>query len=657
MLKRVLLCGLAMSALVAADAPDDLAAKFGAMESVMDISLSADGTKVAYLAPMGGKSNALFVVSLATNEPKMVFKADGNPLRLDLCNWVTGDRLVCRVSAAQKGAGKDTRFVNSSRLIAVNGDGTDVRVLSQPLGQNALYFSGYGGGIIDWLPNEPGSVLMTRWYVPEEKIGSLIAKKAEGLGVERIDTLTLKRSIVENARQDGVEYIADQRGVVRIMGTRPRDLNGYSKPTITYFYRPVGGGAWKPLATYNTETTEGFNPYAVDSAKNIVYGLKKLGGRRALYSLSLDDVGSEALLLSNPRVDIDQLVMIGRDHHVVGASYAEDRRTIVYFDKDVLALTSALSRALPGHPTVYVPDVSLDGTKMLVWAGTDTDPGSYYIFDRTAKKLNKIMLSRPELEGVKLAEQKSIEYRVADGTAIPAYLTLPPGSSGKNIPAIVMPHGGPSTRDEWGFDWYSQYYAVRGFAVIQPQYRGSLGYGDSWLNGNAFQSWQQAIGDIDDAGKWMISQGIADPSKLAIVGWSYGGYAALQAAVTAPSLFKAVVAVAPVTDVGELAEQYRYSSRFMLVQNFLFANGNARAGSPAQNVSAVTAPVMLFHGDMDQNVYIEHSRLMAGKLKDGGKNYLYVEYPGLAHSLESSVARSDMLRRSDAFLREQMGIK
>lgn len=657
MLKRVLLCGLAMSALVAADAPDDLAAKFGAMESVMDISLSADGSKVAYLAPMGGKSNALFVVSLATNEPKMVFKADGNPLRLDWCNWVTADRLVCRVSAAQKGAGKDTKFVNSSRLIAVNGDGGDVKVLSQPLGQNALYFSGYGGGIIDWLPGEPGSVLMTRWYVPEEKIGSLITKKAEGLGVERIDTLTLKRSVVENARQDGVEYIADQRGVVRIMGTRPHDLNGYAKPTITYYYRPAGGGAWKPLTTYNTETADGFNPYAVDSAKNIVYGLKKLGGRKALYSLSLDGAGSEALLLSNPRVDIDQLVMIGRDHHVVGASYAEEQRTIVYFDKDVLALTGALSRALPGHPNVYVPDVSLDGTKMLVWAGTDMDPGSYYIFDRTAKKLNKIMLSRPELDGVKLAEQKSVEYRAADGTAIPAYLTLPPGSAGKNIPAIVMPHGGPSARDEWGFDWYSQYYAVRGYAVIQPQYRGSLGYGDSWLNGNAFQSWQQAIGDIADAGKWLIAQGIADPSKLAVVGWSYGGYAALQTAVTTPSLFKAVVAVAPVTDVTELAEQYRYSSQFILVQNFLYANGNARAGSPAQNVSAITAPVMLFHGDMDQNVHIEHSRLMAGKLKGAGKNYLYVEYLGLAHSLESNVARADMLRRSDAFLREQMGVK
>jgi dipeptidyl aminopeptidase/acylaminoacyl peptidase len=159
------------------------------------------------------------------------------------------------------------------------------------------------------------------------------------------------------------------------------------------------------------------------------------------------------------------------------------------------------------------------------------------------------MPERPDLADYKLAPVKAITYKAADGTDIPAYLTLPPGSDGKNIPAIVMPHGGPASRDEWGFDWLSQFFAHQGYAVLQPNFRGSSGYGEAWFQKNGYQSWKTAIGDVNDAGRWLSAQGIAAPGKLAIVGWSYGGYAALQSAVLDPDLFKAIVAVAPVTDL------------------------------------------------------------------------------------------------------------
>src|SRR3546814_16872493 len=115
-----------------------------------------------------------------------------------------------------------------------------------------------------------------------------------------------------------------------------------------------------------------------------------------------------------------------------------------------------------------------------------------------------------------------------------------------------MPHGGPASRDQWGFDWLTQFFVNRGYAVLQPNYRGSTGYGDDWFNDNAWHSWKTAIGDVNDAGRWLVKQGIADPAKLAIVGWSHGGYAALQSNVLDPALFHAVVAVAPVTDLGLL---------------------------------------------------------------------------------------------------------
>jgi dipeptidyl aminopeptidase/acylaminoacyl peptidase len=270
--------------------------------------------------------------------------------------------------------------------------------------------------------------------------------------------------------------------------------------------------------------------------------------------------------------------------------------------------------------------------------------------------MGRLLASRPELDGVKLAQVKPIQYRAADGTMIPGYLTLPPGSDGKGIPAIVMPHGGPAARDEWGFDWLAQFYAHRGYAVLQPNFRGSSGYGSEWFQKNGFQSWRTAIGDVADAGRWLVEQKIADPAKLAVVGWSYGGYAALQSAATSPDLFKAVVAIAPVTDLQQLRTDGMAYMGGSVAKDYIGAGPHLREGSPAQNASAIKAPVLMFHGTLDSNVLIRQSKLMKDKLDGAGRKAELITYPGLEHGLRDSESRADMLRRSDAFLRASMGL-
>ena len=190
-------------------------------------------------------------------------------------------------------------------------------------------------------------------------------------------------------------------------------------------------------------------------------------------------------------------------------------------------------------------------------ASSDTDPGMLYLYTKATRGLAEVLPIRNELVGVAMGKMTPVSFPAADGTMIPGYLTLPPGSDGKGLPAIVMPHGGPGARDEWGFDWLVQFYAARGFAVLQPNYRGSTGYGSAWYQKNGFQSWRIAIGDVNDAGRWLVSQGIAKSDQLGIVGWSYGGYAALQSSVLDPNLFKAIVAIAPVTDLDRLREESR----------------------------------------------------------------------------------------------------
>jgi dipeptidyl aminopeptidase/acylaminoacyl peptidase len=248
-----------------------------------------------------------------------------------------------------------------------------------------------------------------------------------------------------------------------------------------------------------------------------------------------------------------------------------------------------------------------------------------------------------------------VRFEAADGTAIPGYLTLPPGrEEAKGLPSIVMPHGGPASRDVLGFDWLAQFFAQNGFAVLQPNFRGSSGYGADWYQSNGFQSWEVAIGDVNAGAHWLVGEGIADPAKLAIFGWSYGGYAALQANVLEPSLYKAVVAVAPVTDLELMKTLAQRYTTAVIVERFIGSGPHVVAGSPAQQAARIAAPVLMFHGDFDQNVDIKQSRAMASALKGAGKRHELVEYEGLAHNLDDDAARVEMLTRSLDWIRAEI---
>jgi dipeptidyl aminopeptidase/acylaminoacyl peptidase len=316
-----------------------------------------------------------------------------------------------------------------------------------------------------------------------------------------------------------------------------------------------------------------------------------------------------------------------------------------------------MNKALPQSPILRIVDTSTDESRMIIYAGSDSDAGVYYILDRKTHELRTFLVVRSPLEGVKLATMRAVTYPAADGVMVPGYLTLPPGvTDAKGLPAIVLPHGGPNARDEWGFDWLSQFFAARGFAVLQPNFRGSTGYGDAWFMKNGFQSWQVAIGDVLAAGRWLVSQGIADPSKLGIVGWAYGGYAALQSAQVEPTLFKAVVAIAPITDLASYKEQSLHWTNHDLISQIVGEGAQVRDGSPAQHADRIKAPVLLFHGSFDRDVRVEESEEMCSRLQASGGKCELVKFDELDHYLEDSNARTQMLGKSDAFLRAAFGM-
>ncbi|MDG5489599.1 S9 family peptidase [Sphingomonas sp. BGYR3] len=643
-----LACGTAAVAQsVPASSPQTLAEAFGARERILDASLSPSGTRIALVSPGPGQSAVVQVMDLTTKETKPVNYADGKPLSLNSCGWASDTRLVCTLYGV---AESDGPLLGYQRLIAFDADGGNVTSLSA-VERKQRYIQQSDGYVLDWRDGTSNEVLLVRNYVPTRSTLNSIGSMSEGLGVDLLDTATGKVKHIESADPLANRYISDGNGVVRIMGRDTAFRYGYqTRGQTSFVYRTPGQRQWLPLSTYDSTSGTGMWPVAVDGRTNMAYVLEKLDGRDALYRVSLDGSLKKELVLANPKVDISGVIRVGRHGRVVAASYSDEHSAAEYFDAAYADLVEKLRRALPKLPIISVIDSSADERKHLVYAASDTDPGRYYLFDQDKKQLSLVGAVRPQVADAKIGVQQPITYKASDGTVVPGYLTRPPGSEGKKLPAIVMPHGGPESRDEWGFDWLAQFFVSRGYAVIQPNYRGSSGYGEEWIMENGFRSWKTAISDINDAGRWMVAEGIADPDKLAIVGWSYGGYAALQSNVLDPDLFKAAVAIAPVTDLEMLRNEQKGFTNTRLAQAYIGEGPNLVAGSPTRFADKFKAPVLMFHGDIDINVGVAQSRAMQQALTKSGKPVDLIVYPGIAHSLSDSAVRSDMLARTDAFL-------
>ena len=628
----------------------DNAARFGALESILDVSLSPDGKRLAFIEQGTKRERRLYVVDTTDGAvSRRILSSDGGAGgNLSWCGWVTSARLACQTFIRDDVQGQ---ILGATNIIAIDASGSNLRVLSKRRSDRSLYSDFRGGSVIDWSASDNGSLLMTRSYVPENDTGTRMASRSEGLGVDRIDSVNGQARRVEAPNRDAVFYLSDGHGNVRVMATQGyASATGQLDPIIRFFYRSKDGRAWAPLAQSDIVAEDGFWPTAIDPVADRVYGFSKVDGRKAVVAMALDGSGATSLIYKHPEVDVDGVVRIGRNGRIVGVSFATDQRETAMTDAALAKMTSALSKALGGKQVAIV-DASADESHYLIRAESDIDPGGYYLFSPKEQELRPLLASREQLADIKLSPVKPVSYPAADGTMVPGYLTLPPGrSDAKGLPAIVMPHGGPSARDEWGFDWLAQYFAQSGFAVLQPNYRGSSGYGDAWYQNNGFQSWRIAVGDITDGGRWLVSAQGADASKLSIVGWSYGGYAALQSGVLAPDLFKTIVAIAPVTDLQQLKDEESRTGAARINAKFIGTGPHIREGSPAQNAEAIKAPVLMFHGSFDQNVDISQSRTMKRALEGKGKRVELIEYPELAHSLETGEARADMLRKISAFL-------
>jgi len=308
---------------------------------------------------------------------------------------------------------------------------------------------------------------------------------------------------------------------------------------------------------------------------------------------------------------------------------------------------------------VELIDRTDDGHRDLILASTGAQPETLYLLDRAAGKpstLNPIGATYPWIPDAAAAPVKPVDYPARDGLKIHGYITFPPGPAPTGpIPFVVLPHGGPGARDKLDFDFLAQMIASRGYGVLQPNFRGSTGRGVAF-EAAGLQEWGLHMqDDVTDGTKWLIDQTLADPQRICIVGWSYGGYAALMGAIKEPGLYRCVASMAGVTD---LKREFGWPQQ----QRSLFGGGSLEGdlahldeNSPLRQADKIKVPILLLHGKLDINVPDEDTEKMAKALESEHKKFEVVYFPDDDHYLFHEANRMTLMTKLEKFLKDNLG--
>ena len=351
----------------AAARPATPAAMFGPRESVTRLDISPSGRYAVYVAPAGGTASTAVVADLVSGgDARPIVRASGQPERLSWCRFVSDSRLICAI----RGTGNlEGQLVGFDRIFSVNADGSNIREMGQQASLDDARIRQFSGDVLDWLPQDGNAVLMVREYVPEvQQSGSRTIHRADGLGVDRVDINSLHVSQVEPPDRRATGYMSDGRGNVRMMIAAQTQSEGQLRSQTNYYYRLAGARDWRRFSTWDDATREGMLPLAIDGARDVAYVLKSLNGRLALYRVKLDDSLAAELVYANDHVDVDNVVRIGRAGAVVGVTFAEAERRVIWFDPQYAELSRNLSRALPGQPAIDFAGASLDENKLVILA-------------------------------------------------------------------------------------------------------------------------------------------------------------------------------------------------------------------------------------------------------------------------------------------------
>jgi dipeptidyl aminopeptidase/acylaminoacyl peptidase len=406
-------------------------------------------------------------------------------------------------------------------------------------------------------------------------------------------------------------------------------------------------------------------PLRFDAANQMVFLLTNKGEDLDLLSLaSLDPANGRARLVETDplnRVDLSEAVFSERTDELLATIYEDDRKRIYWKDPAFEADHRWLEQRFPEREIDWLSHTA-DETRWIISVHGDTEPGEVYLLDRETRSLELQYRVREQIPREALAPRQTIRYRSSDGLEIPAYLTLPKGVEPKHLPLMVVPHGGPWARDSWGYDAFAQFFANRGYAVLQPNFRGSTGYGKRFLNAGNGEWGRKMQDDLTWGVRYLIETGIADPQRVGIVGGSYGGYAALAGVAFTPDLYAAAVSIVGPSNLITLLESippYWEAERKIMYARIADPDtpeGRKRLEeqSPLHAASRIRAPLMVVQGANDPRVNKRESDQIVVALRERGIDVAYLVAPDEGHGFARPVNNLAMIMAMERFLGEHL---
>ena len=626
-----LLWALATGTVLGAEAPAPYPLEQWAMREVIvprSVSLSPNGEQLALLKIPTRDGNPHVEIYDTADLSKKPFRMNADRMELTFIRWLNDDKLFFQARRAVRDTveGRErSTYRSKSGLLDVK------EKKLESFDEN--YF------VAQLLPKSPNKVILGM-AVPSQTKASSRARRAQGAfspyDYYEFDLEKDTRKLLVQGKIAIGAYGFDGEGVLwRAQGV------DVSKRENTFLWRPTDGADWQEFYRTSADDWE-FNPFRVlgrdDMNANHAFVLARNGHDTiGLWSYDMKNKRFAEAIFRHPHVDVDTWFFGGWRFHsnrwehpgkLVGVEYVTDKRHVEFFDESEAALYKQLEGVIPGAHDVSVVSRSRDGATLVAGNSGPRDPGTYYLLKNG--KLETIGSQQPLFASENLADYEFVRYKARDGRDLFAYVTMPKGKP--PFPLVVMPHGGPQARDFGGFDKWAQLLANYGYLVIQPQFRGSNGFGRS-LREAAFedggQEGRKMQDDNDDAALYLVKRGLADQKRMAMFGWSYGGYAAAVAASRTPQLYQCTIAGAGVFDP---VLQFRYSRRGMdgeTLERYLAYE--EKVVRPVDEVAKVNVPILIVHGVVDIRVLVDHATKYVKLLEEHKKPHKYVKLEGADH--------------------------
>lgn len=612
--------------------------------SITSLTFSPNGKYIACLVPFEHRMN-LAVIDLEKGTKNLL--TNFKDRQATQPSWASNDRLLFRV---------DDEGRESFALYAVNRDGSDPTVLASGFSKagtnneaNVRFRS-----VLGRIDDDPKNILV---------LANLTYR--DWSDVATMNLKTGKMTTLVEAPGNVDYYVRDHEGKVRLAVVQ-------TEQTRKVLHRDSKSRAWVTLAEHHMDQP-GWEPIAFDGDNRTLFIWSDVGRKtKAIYRYDVAERRQLDLVLADEIYDVldanaatatsftPSTIYDPKTHRIVGLSYSADRTRFHWLDDEMKAIAQKLDSSLPN--TVHrLRQFADDGSKIIFFSSSDRDPGVYYLYDRAAQKLSELAVIKPAIQPDKMAATQPVQFAARDGLLIRGYLTLPRGRPPKNLPLILHPHGGPfGIRDEWNYRDEVQFYANRGFAVLQVNYRGSGGYGREFEQAG-FKKWGLEMqNDLSDGVLWAIAQGIADAGRVVISGASYGGYAAMAGLTLSPELYCAGINYVGVTDIELLIPKGAPADRMYWRDTRLGKLGDSsdrkriHDTSPVHLADRINVPLLMAYGKNDPRVQIDHGFDMERALKKAGKNFEMIIENDEGHGFRMEEKSIAFFTKVDAFLKKNV---